>query len=398
MNLIKQIINSGVKPTYDGWETQITRTLNIIGLIAGFNVFISALVFPMLGIHGFQTIFIVYSFLSPLIILINRLAGYHVAAHLFYFISAVLMFFLAAKMGIDSYILVFFFPLILSTILLLGRKETFVHLVISLLYFVVCLVAVIYAFAYDLLKIQFSPELFNTLRLYVISLGIFSSILIVVIITHGNLKRENQIKKMLKEKEILLAEVYHRVKNNMNIVTSLLNLRKNLSESEEVKTALESCRQRVYAMSLVHEKFFKQDNLAGIQFDIYAKELVRAISATFDSKNETVCTLRADAVQLSVDQAIPCGLILNEIITNSFKHGQPQTGRQEINIEITLTKNRVQLNIRDNGPGFDPNVIKFSESSMGIELIHSLCDQLDASCEYKSDKGSHFVIVFKKRK
>ncbi|MBK8925768.1 MAG: sensor histidine kinase [Crocinitomicaceae bacterium] len=387
-----------MKPTYEGWETQITRTLNLIGLIAGFNVFISALIFPILGIYGFQTIFIVYSFLSPLIIVINRFAGYRAATHIFYMVSAVLMFFLTAKMGIDSYILVFFFPLILSTILLLGRKETFVHLVISLLYFVFCLIGIVYAFAYDLLKIQFTPELFETLRLYVISLGIFSSIIMVVIITHGNLKRENQIKKMLKEKEILLAEVYHRVKNNMNIVTSLLNLRKNMSESEEVKTALESCRQRVYAMSLVHEKFFKQDNLTGIQFDIYAKELVRAISATFDNKNETVCTLQADSVQLSVDQAIPCGLILNEIITNSFKHGQPLTGRQEINIEITLNKKVVRLSVKDNGQGFDPSTKKFSESSMGIELIHSLCDQLDATCEYKADKGSHFVISFKKNK
>lgn len=243
------------------------------------------------------------------------------------------------------------------------------------------------------MMLDFDAETFKVLRIFVLVLCMTTSFAFFGIITYETIKQEELIKKMLREKEILLAEVYHRVKNNMSIVTSLLNLKKNNSDSDEVKDALEACRSRVYSMSLVHEKFFSQKSLTGIDFTQYVKDLILAVTNSFGGNNEIEAEIEADDLFLDVTQAIPCGLILNELLTNSFKHANPQTRRLKIKLELKNVDEHAVIKISDNGTGFDPEK-SARQGSMGMELIQSLCEQLDAKCRYKNDAGSHFTIMF----
>lgn len=390
---MQKLINFGVKPNYEPWEISFTRNMNLTALIGGFNVTFSYFLFPYIGITNLQTTLALMVALIPVVFLAGYFFNYIAAAYCFYIPGAVLMYYMTTKMGIESYVILFYFPLVISIIHLMGRKETIRHMVILLTAYVLCVLAVGYYFTMNTAPSPYAEDSFKTMRLVMLVLGMLTSFGFFAVITFESVRQEKLIKNMLREKEVLLAEVYHRVKNNMSIVTSLLNLKKNNSDSQEAKEALEACRSRVYSMSLVHEKFFSQNNLTGIDFTQYAKELIDAVTNSFGGSNVIEVEIEADELYLNVTQAIPCGLILNELLTNSFKHAQPENDILKIRIELRNQNNRAEIRISDNGIGFDPRQ-KIKQGSMGLDLIHSLCDQLDAKCDYEKKMGSHFSIRF----
>lgn len=391
---MKPIINFGIRPTYQPWEIFFVRKMNVIALLGGFNVLLSLFVLPLIGIYNFSTEMLIMVMITPLVFLTNRYLGYLAAAYVFFVPGAVLMFFLTVKMGIDSYVVVFFFPLILAIVQLMGRREVMRHMMILLSVYMLSIVAISIAFHVEFLKPAFSDESFKTMRVLILLLSMITSIGFFAIVISESVRQENLIKKMLHEKEVLLAEVYHRVKNNMSIVTSLLNLKKNNSDSDEVKEALEACRSRVYSMSLVHEKFFAQNNPTGIDFTRYARDLIAAVTDSFGGADSVEVQMEADELFLDVTQAIPCGLILNELLTNSFKHAGPQTQRLLIRIVLMKEGDEALIQYGDNGPGFEPSKIT-SQGAMGLELIHSLCDQLDATCDYERKRKHQFSFRFR---
>jgi two-component sensor histidine kinase len=130
-----------------------------------------------------------------------------------------------------------------------------------------------------------------------------------------------------------------------------------------------------------------------LTFTQYAKELIDAVTNSFGESNEIEVEIIAEELYLNITQAIPCGLILNELITNSFKHAQPTEPTLKLRIELLNQNNLAEIKISDNGIGFDPQQ-KIRQGSMGLDLIHSLCDQLDAKCSYENKNGSHFSIRF----
>lgn len=356
-------------------------------------MFLSFCTFPFFNLPEFQYDFLVMILIAPFIYWANHRGNYILAMYIFYISGAWLMFQLSVKMGIDSYIVLFYFPLILSQIHLLGRRETFKHLFILLAVYILSVVCVGLAYFYRYNEIHFLPEVYDKLRIFIMVLSMATSIGFFGIVTHESINQEELIKRMLKEKEVLLAEVYHRVKNNMSIVTSLLNLKKNTADSLEVKEALESCRSRVYSMSLVHEKFFAQNSVTGIDFTHYAKDLIEAVTNSFGGNRDVAVEIEADEIYLDISQAIPCGLILNETLTNSFKHAEPLTGKLILKITLINHGEAAEIIISDNGQGFDAKQINES-GSMGIDLIHSLCEQLDAKYQYKNENGSTISIRF----
>jgi two-component sensor histidine kinase len=394
---VKSIINFGIKPEYKPWEIFFVRKTNLLALIGGFNVTLTYFLLPLMGIENLQAEMIFMMPVVPLVFLLNRYAGYIAAAYAVYVPGAILMFFLTVKTGIDSYVVVFFFPQVLSIVQLTGRRETWKHSLILLLTYMLSIVAISLAFYYDFMTVTYPPDTFKVLRIFMIVLSMATSIAFFVIVTYESIRQESRIQKMLHEKEVLLAEVFHRVKNNMSIVTSLLNLKKNTSESEDVREALEACRSRVYSMSLVHEKFFSQNSPTGIDFTQYAKDLIIAVTDSFGGSEVVEVQITADELFLNVAQAIPCGLILNELLTNSFKHAGPHTSRLVIKIQLVSKPDLVAIHYSDNGPGFDPDKV-VKQDSMGLELIHSLCDQLDVTLEYKNENGSNFFFEFKPKR
>jgi two-component sensor histidine kinase len=204
-----------------------------------------------------------------------------------------------------------------------------------------------------------------------------------------------KLKGVVKEKEVLLAEVHHRVKNNLAIISGMLNLRRGMGTKEDIDTVLQECSNRVVSMALVHEKLYKSKDLNNILFHEYVEALCHDIHETLIHGNQEIkLTLVLDQLNLNIDRAIPVGLVINEVITNSIKHAFKNVENPEITVELTRNANSVYLLIRDNGVGIDLAKQPNNEDSLGFMLIESLSHQIDGSFEFANDHGTQFMLRF----
>jgi len=209
---------------------------------------------------------------------------------------------------------------------------------------------------------------------------------------HGNLHAS------LKEKETLLRELYHRTKNNMQVISSLLNLQAASVKDDSVKQIFRETRNRIQGMSLIHEKLYKSRDLYRVDLGEYIKELVEGILGTYGPKGDKIA-LQTDLepVPVSIDTAIPCGLIINELISNSFKHAFP--GERQGAIRVSLHGNGnddIELGYADNGVGLPKDLDMDKTASLGLKLIYSLASkQLGGTVRLLSEKGTEFRIKFR---
>lgn len=178
--------------------------------------------------------------------------------------------------GFDSFIMLYYFPMLMSTIQMLGRKETWIHLLVLLVLYFVSMVLLTVLLNYGSLQ-TLDFNVLEILRPFNVVMSFMLSIIMIAFVTYENYTQENAVVQMLKEKEILLAELDHRVKNNMNIVTSLLNLKKNAASNKEVQSALEDCQFRVYSMALVHNQMYADSAIGKLDFKKYIGELTLVV-------------------------------------------------------------------------------------------------------------------------
>ena len=238
-NSINRLVNYGVKATYLPWEIYLTRKLNVIVYLSMVNMLLGILFVAITGHTTFLYECLISLLILPVIPLLNRYKNYIWATHLF-FISAFVCFIpMNLKMGLDSYMILFYFPVIISLVQLLGRRETWKHLVVLSLFCFLTVITIAIGYNYSFLDVKLSKTIINNLSLFNIIVSFSSTIAFALIMVIESIAQDTLIKKMLHEKEILLAEVFHRVKNNMNIVTSLLNLKKITSQSQETKDAVD---------------------------------------------------------------------------------------------------------------------------------------------------------------
>jgi PAS domain S-box-containing protein len=204
----------------------------------------------------------------------------------------------------------------------------------------------------------------------------------------------DRLRHSLKEKEILLKEVYHRVKNNMQVISSLLNIQ---SQSVTEPTAIELFREtqnRVRIMQLIHEKLYKSQDLSKIDFSLYIRDLTYQLKRAYPISKNIELVINSEGVYLGVDRAIPCGLIINELVSNSFKYAFKDGRKGSIYIELTQHENEYTMIVSDNGAGL-PITIDFRESdTLGMILISTLSDQLDAKVEIDRAEGTKFTFRF----
>ncbi|MFS4467424.1 sensor histidine kinase [Maribacter sp. 2210JD10-5] len=218
--------------------------------------------------------------------------------------------------------------------------------------------------------------------------------------THHKLyKSKTEIEQRIQEKEILLREVHHRVKNNLQTVSSLLNLQARDTADEKVKIIMKSSQNRVIVMSMVHEMLYMRNNLSKIEFKPYVQELADYLIKSLKPEESDI-SLHIDIpeVQLGIDTAIPLGLLINEAITNSLKYGF--TNKPKGLIGVVLKKDTSPhsyiLNISDNGIGFTESTNLEKPKSLGLRLIHNLAKQLKGSVtKDSSKKGTYYIILFK---
>lgn len=209
-------------------------------------------------------------------------------------------------------------------------------------------------------------------------------------------ERERVISAALDEKETLLKEVYHRVKNNLQVITSLLKLQARALGAGEAQNALTGSIGRVRAMSLVHEKLYQSGTLASIALNDYIGDLCRQLSVTtgaIDHGIDIICD--AEPLEIRLEVAVPLGLLLNELVTNCLKHAFPEGRRGKVTIRLRSEPSGIVLvSVIDDGIGIDAQHDIQSSSSLGLKLATTLCSQLDAQLEIVSDSGTTIHIRF----
>ncbi|KYK29345.1 MAG: hypothetical protein AYK19_19885 [Theionarchaea archaeon DG-70-1] len=210
-------------------------------------------------------------------------------------------------------------------------------------------------------------------------------------------KAEKQIRASLKEKEVLLREIHHRVKNNMQIISSLLNLQSQYIESDQLREAFRDSRNRIRSMAIVHEKLYQSRDLASVDFREYIKSLTSSLfqSSRTDMGRITL-KIEVEDVSLGSDHAIPCGLIINELISNCLKHAFPGNRKGEITIKLrALDEKEIELVVADNGVGMPKSIDFKNTKSLGLRLVTILAeDQLNGTIRVDRTEGTEVHITF----
>lgn len=210
-------------------------------------------------------------------------------------------------------------------------------------------------------------------------------------------KINEKLSHSLKEKEIMLKEIHHRVKNNLQVVISLLSLQANSSDDIKLKNQLTISQNRVRAMALLHQLLYRANDLAVIEMEDYIIALSGQLLASYsDMKDNIKIKIDAPNINFSIDTAVPFGLLVNELISNSLKHGFPEGRTGTINLELHKNGNNdYSLSYSDDGIGMPYNMINSHSSSFGMNLIDMLVSQLDGNIKLNGVKGTNYKINFR---
>ena len=209
------------------------------------------------------------------------------------------------------------------------------------------------------------------------------------------IESEEKIKKSLKEKEILLQEVHHRVKNNLQIISSILNLQTRSVKDPKILDLIQETRYRIMSMSFIHDLLYQTKDFTNIDFSKYLQSITSNIMNTYTLNKNIELKLDVESIFLNLDNAIPCGLIVNELITNVFKYAFPGDRKGVINIVLKLINNKVVLSVADNGVGINNQINYLTTESLGFQLINSLVSQIDGELKYENTEGTKFIVSFK---
>jgi PAS domain S-box-containing protein len=204
---------------------------------------------------------------------------------------------------------------------------------------------------------------------------------------------EGEIKAALAEKEVLLKEVHHRVKNNMQIISSLLTLQSMQTQNKSVQKMLQDSRDRIGSMALIHEKLYRSRDMTRVDFKDYVKDLADSLMDPY--KGRIALKMDVDDVPLGIHLAVPCGLIINELVSNSLKHAFLDEGKGEIEVRLKQSGEMLELAVRDNGIGMPEDLDIKNTVTLGLQLVDTLISQVHGETELNRTDGTEFRIKFK---
>ena len=210
-------------------------------------------------------------------------------------------------------------------------------------------------------------------------------------------KRTTELEALLREKEVLLKEIHHRVKNNLSIIIALMQLKEHQAKSEESHLVLQELQERIYAIELLHRQLYLSSSLKEIAFDVYVKGLVESMCHTYATDDKKIIFhVDVDTQTLDIEQALSCGLLINECVTNAIKHAFDAQGGI-IGITFTCTQQHCLLYIHDTGKGLQKEFSLKEHTTLGMQLIEGIVvNQLQGKVTYESKQGAHFYFHFKK--
>ena len=205
---------------------------------------------------------------------------------------------------------------------------------------------------------------------------------------------EEELKTSIYERDVLLKETHHRVKNNMQVIHSLLNLQTHYAENMEAVNVLKESQNRVKSMGMIHEKLYNSTDLSKINFSDYVHSLTSDLLTSYKLSEKILPVIEVADLELNLETAILCGLIINELVSNSLKYAFPNTEIGEVHISLNLVDNIYELVVSDNGIGFPEDLDFKSAGSLGLQLVNNITNQLDGKIELDRSIGTKFTIKF----
>lgn len=402
------ISSIGIQPEYDDILVKritLTNRFSVVAILvflfSGINNIFLGDLFSGLLIEGLVGVCLLGFYFNKL--------QYHRFAISFIFITvSIAIFYFDSYSGILSGTYLYHFPIILAIAFVFDMREDkkimLFHFALIIVFLTINVVTDYTLFRSDFLTDEKRSQMFMFNLIFSASaVGFF-----VYIMIQNNLKEsylyiqriedrrlsEKIVKEALDEKNILIAELHHRVKNNLAIISGLFSLKINDDLHEDAKNVLLESRNRVRSMALIHNRLYKSDNMTNVNFEEYAKELISEISASYPAVADSV-KIDTDIknVSININSAIPCGLILNELLTNAYKHAFRDKTDGHINVSFAKENNRILMRVKDNGVGLPLDYNK--KQSLGVTVIESLSEQLDGSFNFSNDNGTCFELKFK---
>jgi two-component sensor histidine kinase len=397
-SFFRNFISTGITPEMNELEMRRVRLLNTFYLI-GTATLIASIIETFI-VDGKEEALIILSlgciFEFGLIFLLlkkTKAAEFHLLTS-----ANLILFVFENHYGPAAGTFLFYFPYILIIAFLVDFKR-FVYAAFHLVFALTLMIAGLF-FRHQLFYKPISPEeAAASFTFNLVLSAIMIAVIALVILRFGYTQHlefiarmnerknsEDALKMALKEKETLIAEVHHRVKNNLAVISSLLNLQMNQVKNEYTKNVLLESRNRVASMALIHQKLYQHSNIEQIDFSSYATELVDEIKNSYprSSAGKIEVELHAEHLPLSLTKAVPCGLILNELLSNCYKHAFPEEKQGKIIIRFFSLKGnpeRFVIEVEDNGIGIPEGFEIAKQESLGISIIQSLAGQIDGKIE-----------------
>lgn len=423
-SVISRLINLGVT------ESLQTENASRIKIINKFNLLCISYSIPYIlfslsfNFHEPAFVFFIGQIFYCVSLYFNKKQNYNLAKFLIIFSTNFSVFYLSLFYGFTSGFHLYYFtsPLIVFSFFNLLEINKIIY---GMLLYLASIALLVYFNHYGLfVKQMISPELQNKLYFVNVFLAMSFCLLLVTffssfnkrinkILANNNKQLEEkrllleneiierkateiQLQTLLKDKEILLSETHHRVKNNLAVVSGMLDLQVLLTNEESTKNILSDSRSRIKSMSLIHESLYKYDNVSQIEFGKYIYTLCEDIKRTYISHPLTSVEIRyhVDEIYLNVTKAIPCGLLLNEVLTNSFKHAFIGKENGEIKIFLKQNNNTCELEIHDDGIGIGDKNHDGSSQSIGMMLIDAFVRQLKGKHEFINENGTKLKLTF----
>lgn len=208
--------------------------------------------------------------------------------------------------------------------------------------------------------------------------------------------KTKDLSKALQQKEHLMQEIHHRVKNNLAMISGLLDLQIDTSVNPQVQQSLEDSKSRIQSMAVIHSKLYQTKSYDVVRLDVYLEELVDAIQGTFIEKHDSVdCQFSLEVLEISADQAITCGLLVNELVINAFKYAFDRSDHGVLEVKLQRENGIATLTVADNGPGLPEDMKMGSQDSLGFVLINTFTEQLEGEMEVQNgNSGAAFSFRF----